>query len=386
MDRRGNRTRSPEEIDDLPHVSYAVGQTVRYCNQQKTFNMKAQKKNNKKSERGPRGKQAGDAPLSKASMGNGMAKAREQRNRDGSRTVYFEEYVQDIAGSVAFSAATFPVQPGVATLFAWLASQAIAYQEYRVESLAFRFESEREATVPGKLMLAFQPDPSDALPAGKQEMLENEFKAKCKAWENCRLQLPQKFLNKEALQRTRFIRAGTLAANLDIKLYDIGQLIVATQGQADAALIGELYVEYAITLMTPVISSGQISAATSASIASGSATSKTAQFGTAGTVTGGLAVTAAGNTLTFQRVGKYLVDMGVTGTGLFTAFVPTFTGTATTTFSQGLSNAAGNAGIAAMCQFTVVVTQRGQTCIVDSSAIATTITATSTAVASWSLS
>jgi hypothetical protein len=328
----------------------------------------------------------GDAPLSKASQGNGVPKAREQRNRDGSRTVFFEEYVQDIAGSVAFSAASFPVQPGVSTLFAWLSSQAISYQEYRVESLAFRFESEREATVPGKLMLAFQQDPSDALPAGKQEMLENEFKAKCKAWENCKLQIPQRVLAKDALQRTRFVRAGTLAANLDIKLYDLGQLIVATQGQADAGLIGELYVEYAITLMTPLISSGALAAATSASIASGSATSKTAIFGTAGTVTGGLAVTAATNTLTFQRVGKYLVEMGVTGTGLFTAFIPTFTGTATTTFSQGISNAAANAGIAAIAQFTVVVTQRGQTCIVDCNAIATTITATSTAIGVWALS
>jgi hypothetical protein len=371
------------EIDDHPHVSYAVAQEL---HKMQKSNKNASKGKQSKKTKQAQSSNSGDAPLSKASLGPGQAKARERRNNDGSRTIFFEEYVQDINGSVAFSAASFPVQPGVATLFAWLASQAIAYQEYRVESLSFRFESEREATVPGKLMLAFQPDPSDALPAGKQEMLENEFKAKCKAWENCRLTLPQRFLQKEALQRTRFVRSGTLAANLDIKLYDLGQLIVASQGQADAAGIGELYVEYGITLFTPVISAGAQAAATSASIASGSATSKTAQFGTAGTVTGGLAVTAATNTLTFQRVGKYFVEQVVTGTGLFTSFNPTFTGTATTTVNAGISNAAANAGTSAIVSFTVNVKERGQTCIVDSSAISTTITATTTTIAVWALS
>lgn len=336
----------------------------------------------------PKPKAAGpkkaDAPLSKASQGNGMSKAKEHQNRDGSRTVYFEEYVQDINGSVAFSAASFPVQPGVATLFAWLATQAVSYQEYRVESLAFRFESDREATAPGKVMLAFQPDPSDALPSGKQEMLENDFKAKCKTWEECKLVVPRSYLQKEALQRTRFVRSGNLASNLDIKLYDIGQLLVATQGQADAANVGELYVEYAITLMTPVVSASGIAFATSASIASGGVTSKTAQFGTASVVTGGLAVTASGNTLTFNRVGKYLLEMIVVGTGLFTQFIPVYSGTATTTANAGVSNAAANAGTAAIVSFTVNVKERGQTCIVDCTTMSTTITSTTTSVASWS--
>lgn len=72
-----------------------------------------------KKERRPQG----GAPLSRASRQNAPARPREELSKDGSRTLYFEEYVQDIAGSVAFSAASFPVQPGVNTLFAWLADQ-----------------------------------------------------------------------------------------------------------------------------------------------------------------------------------------------------------------------------------------------------------------------
>jgi len=315
-----------------------------------------------------------DAPLSKASKGNGQAKARERRNPDGSRTIFFEEYVQDINGSVAFSAQAFPVQPGISTLFAWLSSQAIAYQEYRVERLAFRFESDREATAPGKVMLAFQQDPTDDLPAGKQEMLENEFKAKCKTWEDTLLVVPKTILKNETMSNKRFIRAGNLAANLDLKTYDIGQLIVASQGQADGTDVGELYVQYAITLLTPVINSAIYAyAATALSVAT-TGVSKTSTFGSAATFSGGLNVTATGNVLTFQRVGKYLCLVNTTGVGLSTSYVPTLTPSsgATAGVATGVSNAAANAGTNALWYFTATITARGQTITLDQSAEAAT--------------
>jgi hypothetical protein len=325
----------------------------------------------------------GDAPLSKASIRRNPKLPRERRNPDGSRTIFFEEYVQDFNGSVAFAATSYPVQPGVATLFAWLSTQAISYQEYAVESLAFRTESDREATAPGKVMIAFQQDPTDPLPAGKQEMLENEFKAKCKTWENNRLVVPERALMASTLGKRRFIRSGNLAANLDLKTYDIGQLIVATQGQADATDVGELYVEYGITLMTPVINSEAQALATSAVVTAAGTVSAAAPLGSAPTVVGGLLIVPLTATITFNRVGKYLLVQQVTGTGLSTSYVPAITGTAAEVTAFGISNAAANTGTSAIWVAEITVSARGQTFIATQSGIATTITATVTEVAQF---
>lgn len=325
------------------------------------------------------------APLAKGSKGNGMLQPRESRAPSGSRSIFFEEYVQDVPGSVAFSGTSYPVQPGVSTLFAWLATQAISYQEYRVKSLSFRFESEKDATKAGKLMMSFLPDPSDAVPASKQEMLENKVKAKCKTWEDVTLRVPPECLSRGALGDRRFIRSGTLAANLDIKLYDVGQLIVATQGQADTTDIGELYVIYEIELMTPVISLAAIAKATSAAITGSGSVSVTSIFGSAATVSGGLDVDAATMTLTWNRVGSYFVSMFLTGTGMDTSFVPVLTGTATNSTPTGNSNAAADAGTSARCTFLVVVAARGQTTIVDLTGVATTVSASATNIAAYSV-
>lgn len=349
---------------------------------------KAKGKNRSKPNKQPKkAKARPSAPLSKGSRGNGMATPSEKRNADGSRSIYFEEYVQEVAGSVGFSASTFPVQPGLPTLFAWLASQAVSYQEYEVKQLGFRFESDEPATAPGKLMMAFLQDPSDALPASKQEMLENQFKAKCKSWEECTLRVDQKTLASEALGRTRFVRTGALASNLDIKMYDLGQLIVATQGQADTSTIGELYVIYEIVLRTPIISAQTQAQATSLLITSGGTVDDTALFGSVPVLASGLSATVVGNTITFQRVGRYLIDTRVVGTGLFTSFVPVIsasTAAVALVSSGGISNAAANAGTAARFSATVVVTARGQTAVFDCATQATTVTSSDARVATYS--
>jgi len=352
----------------------------------KTKSQKARAKGNvqgvqkqKKVKKGGGNVQTERAP---AAIGNKVKSSRpRERVIKGGREFTFCEYVQDIAGSVAFAANSFAVQPGLAQLFAWLSIQAPSYQEYMFKKLAFRFDTEKSSATNGKVMLVFMPDASDAVPATKQELLENEEKAKCTVWEDCRLAAK---LN-EALGRRRYIRSGALAANLDIKTYDVGQLIVGTNGCADTSVIGELYVEYTIVLMTPVLNVAAIAKATSASI-SGVTPSSVSIFGTTPTITGGLDVTGTVNTLTFNRVGSYLLSVAVTGTGLFTVWtVVTSASTATVTNAfTGIGNAAANVGTAAQGRVFFNVTARGQTLVLDASTVSTTITASSTSIAAFS--
>lgn len=297
----------------------------------------------------------------------------ERSKANGVRCIKFKEYVQDIAGSAAFAATAFACNPGLSNLFAWLSGQSLFYQEYTVKSLRFLFETEKATTLSGKVMFAFLQDSADPLPASKQEMLENLIKASGAVWEP--FALPVSMGNFPALGKSRFIRSGNLAPNLDVKTYDIGQLIVGTQGMVDTSLVGELYIEYDIELRTPIQSSVQLAQALSAKVVSGGTVSQTVVFGTIPVITGGLDISVSAGTITFNKVGQYLVDIIVNGTGLHSAFNPTFPGsTATLTESLGFSNAAADIGTTAIAEMFVTVTARGQTMVVDCTAASTTVT------------
>lgn len=318
------------------------------------------------------------APLAMSRIRVNPPRARNGMSSNGNRTIVFEEYVQDIITSpttLAFRADVYPLQPGLSTLFAWLAEQAINYQEYRFRRVTFRFETDQQASIAGKVMYAFSPDAADPTPVNKQEMLEYGIKGKSAVWQEFDMPVPMV----EALGSRRYIRSGTLAANLDIKTYDMGVLFVATSGiVATSANIGELYVQYEVELITPVVQSLVAAQARSITIQALTGISETVLYGSTPTTTGGLAVVPSTTdaTLTFNRVGNYLVVATITGTGLFTSYVPTFTVSGcTATAVSGVSNAAANAGTVAVVYFTVTVSNRGATCLVDVTASSTTVTA-----------
>jgi hypothetical protein len=330
--------------------------------------------------------------LSAAPLAFGRTRVNEPRalqgmGANGSRTVKFSEYVQDVvanaAGTFGSTSPSFPVQVGISALFAWLAEQAINYQEYRFRKLAFRFESDQTANIAGKVMFAFSPDAADPVPLNKQEMLEYGVKGKSNLWKEFVMPVPVT----EALGAWRYVRSGTLAANLDIKTYDLGILFVALSGTAADTNAGELYVDYEVELREPVVQSKPAALARSLTLTSAGGVSENAIFGTAVASVGGLDVstTTTTNVMTFKRVGIYLMDMDFVGTGLFTAFTPTFVagGASTITLlnTSGISNAAANAGTRAIVQMLVTINARGDTIQVDPTTQATTITASITRIA-----
>lgn len=326
--------------------------------------------------------QRSNAPLATSSSTR-SSKVQEVRLPNGNRQLTFCEYVQDLAGSVGFAVSKFPVQPGLPTLFAWLSGQAQYYNEYQFKRLGFRFETEKAATLSGKVMFAFNPDAADAAPGSKQEMLEFEDKAADVLWKAFRLDVP---VRRRALGEELYVRAGALAANLDIKDYDLGNLWVATQGMADTSAVGELYVEYTIELISPIVSLSALATATSATIV-GNGAADGSHFGTSPTITGGLDVTATVNTMTFNRVGTYLLAGADTGTGMNTSYVPAFSGTASTAnlngSGYGISNNAGNAGTVANWAALVTVTARGQTAVIDTSSQTVTLIGSTVVVAAF---
>jgi hypothetical protein len=92
--------------------------------------------------------------------------------------------------------------------------------------------------------------------------------------------------------KSNYVRPGLQPANTDIKEYDIGTLNICTQNvTSNSAVCGELYVEYDITLRTPVY---EAAASTSGTMSTQTGT-QTAPLA-AGVALGAIGITQAGTT------------------------------------------------------------------------------------------
>lgn len=168
--------------------------------------------------------------------------------KNGDCVVTHSEFISDVAGSVDFSVNSFPVNPGQSPTFPWLSQMAGLYESYRLETLEFEYQNTCGTQTAGIVMLAIDYDASDSAPISKTQMAAYQGYARDAPWKDFPHRSSKENLNK---RQTSYIRTGSLSANQDIKLYDIGNLFVASQGMADASNVGELYVKYKVRFMTP---------------------------------------------------------------------------------------------------------------------------------------
>lgn len=163
--------------------------------------------------------------------------------------VRHREFIWDITASNPFEYDEFDVNPGIAATFPWLAAIASRFESYRFHSLKFVYESAVSTAASGAVMMAVDYDASDAGPANKTTLMSYKDAARSAPWDHCEFVASSEDLHK---LKTHYVRSGVVPGT-DIKTYDVGKLYVATQGQ-DATwnnLVGELYVEYDVELLTP---------------------------------------------------------------------------------------------------------------------------------------
>lgn len=245
---------------------------------------------------------------------------------DGRVTVKHREYIGQVAGSVVYGSTTYPINPGMPQTFPWLSVMAQDFESYRFKKLNFIFETEKSASTNGSIMMAVDYDAADAAPTSKVELMANNHAVRSQVWAPVKYMADAPDLHKLP---QRYNRYGALSSNLDIKTYDVGNLIVATQGCADTTSLGELYTEYEVELLTP-----QLGPNLSQIMTGAGSVSKTAIFGTAPTSSGTGFFSGSGSVLTALVPGEFLVEVSVAGTGL--AFAPiASTGTATLAATVG---------------------------------------------------
>jgi hypothetical protein len=160
-------------------------------------------------------------------------------------------------------------------------------------------------------------DASDPPAVGKQEIYSFPDTVSSPVWENCVYSASPAELR--ALGK-RFVRPGANPPNTDIKLYDIGNFQIASQGATVNAVSGELRVSYTVMLYEPQLNSIGSVALSGEYISNSNGTQPVVQPGSVAQVAfvPGAFITGVLFSTTYVATapGQYLMTLQVAGTGL----------------------------------------------------------------------
>lgn len=237
------------------------------------------------------------------------------KNTDGRIKISHREYITDINGSILYLNSSFGINPGLPLSFPWLNTMTTGYESYKFTDLEFHFETTSPTSIAGAVIMAVDFDPSDAPPSTKTQIMAYHNAVRGPAWESFCYKCDKSDLSKF---NQKFIRYGNLSTGQDSLLYDVGNLFVATTGQASSAVVGELHVKYTVELITPQLDLNAYALATSARAnAVGSVTSSN-WLGSSIQTSGGVPLTLSTVPygLNILVPGQYLLSLIFFGTGM----------------------------------------------------------------------
>jgi len=184
-----------------------------------------------------------------AAQGRVMRTAKPQMRSlpNGDIVVSHREFIKDIPGSVGFAVSGLPVSPGRNVTFPWLGQIAPNFESYLFKRLKFEFLTSSPTSAGGKMMIMLDYDAVDADPSNKQEVMAQRNACSCSTWES----MTHTSLYEDLTKRKTYFVRTTPSTPTSTRQSDCAFAYFATQGQADTSLIGEMYVEYEVLLMTP---------------------------------------------------------------------------------------------------------------------------------------
>lgn len=169
-------------------------------------------------------------------------------NSKVANVIRHREYVADILGSTkSFNPTFFPINPGLPATFPWLSPIASQFTAYRIRGMIFEFKSlasEYTAnTYMGYVAMSTQYN-SLAPPYADKKTMENaEYANSCKP--SVDLYHPIESAPNQVVLSELYVR-NTEVVQGDQRMYDLGELCVATGGQTVDGILGELWCTYEI--------------------------------------------------------------------------------------------------------------------------------------------
>nr|WRQ65897.1 structural protein [Tolivirales sp.] len=160
--------------------------------------------------------------------------------------VHHRELVATVRNSAAYTpnnglGIRYRVNPLEPSMFTWLPSQAANYDMYTVNKLSYEYVPMCSSLTAGRVALFHDKDSQDVLPLDRQSLANVYSLSNSNAWAPMSLTVKTDSVK-------RFISDNDTA---DPKLIDFGQFGFATYGGGDTNEIGDIYVNYSITLFEP---------------------------------------------------------------------------------------------------------------------------------------
>lgn len=157
--------------------------------------------------------------------------------------VSHRSFLAPIASNATYTTQRFYANPGMPGTFPWLSRLARRYEMYRFKRLRFEYRSVCATDVRGVVMMSFDYDAADDLPSSKAQQAQTIPNSEINSWASNDLSIPTD-------GQWRYVRAGALSSNLDIKTYDFGQMVLSSI-YGDNTITGELYVDYTVEFCKP---------------------------------------------------------------------------------------------------------------------------------------
>lgn len=166
--------------------------------------------------------------------------------------IHHTELIGTISGSQNFTVQrTIQLNPGLATSFPWLSTQAQSWEQYRFSSLNVHYISRSAATAAGSIMLVPDYDVLDAPPSSEIIAMSYKDARDENVWRSFAIRLDQRAMFPTG--NRKYVRLG-LVSNADLKTYDVAALNVCTIGTIDnTTSIGKIYLEYTVEFFVPQV-------------------------------------------------------------------------------------------------------------------------------------
>lgn len=220
--------------------------------------------------------------------------------------IVHRELIHSVVTSQAFSAQrVLALNPGIAATFPWLSKQAVGWERYKFNKVSFRYVARLGTGTAGNIMLSPDYDAADPPPANEFAASNNQNTIQDVPWKDivCNLSVRDML----AGEKDKYVRLGALGPNLDIKMYDSGNMHVITSDflVTNGTTAGKLWVEYDVTFRVPQLQEDAAANAQTLGLFSG--VSRFASFfGAVRDVVGGLPVEFLDNKATIMAVGQFL--------------------------------------------------------------------------------
>jgi len=266
----------------------------------------------------------GDYTVSGNSILMGQSVPTFQSTSDGVRICH-REFVTEVSGTTLFSGTSYYVNPGIYSVFPWLASLASNFEQWTPNGVVFEYRSTSGTALAsanaamGVVLMSTQYNSAALDFTSKQAIDSYEYSTSTVPYSNAMHAVECKSGTRPI--DTLFVRSqgSSAAVNVsDPQMYDLGVFQVSTVGMQSAYTVGEIWVSYDITFKKPKIGGGIYSA----HLTSGSSPTAAAIFGTGWIMSysniPGLGINTINSTkgVAINAPGTYVYSLTVTGTGL----------------------------------------------------------------------